>query len=51
MNLETLKEKAQKLRAVISALKASDPAAARLSIELEPLNARAERKEIDTPIQ
>lgn len=51
MNIEMLKEKAQKLRAAIDALKASDPAAAQLSVELEPLITQAERKEIRAPMQ
>lgn len=46
MKIENLKEKALKLRAAIDALKAKDPAAAKLAVELEPLLILAERGQI-----
>jgi len=37
MDIEKLKEKTLKLRAAIDALKAKDPAAAKLDLEMAPL--------------
>jgi hypothetical protein len=51
MKIEKLKEKALKLRAAIDALKAQDPAAAKLAVELEPLLVLAERDQIRTPME
>ncbi|MCX2899357.1 hypothetical protein [Pseudomonas mandelii] len=51
MNIEKLKEKALKLRAAIDALKAQDPAAAKLAVELEPLLILAETGQIRTPME
>ena len=51
MNIEKLKEKALKLRAAIDALKAQDPAAAKLAVELEPLLVLAETGQIRTPME
>lgn len=51
MKIENLKEKALKLRAAIDALKAQDPAAAKLAVELEPLLVLAERDQIRTPME
>ena len=51
MKIENLKEKALKLRAAIDALKAQDPATAKLAVELEPLLVLAERDQIRTPME
>ncbi|VVO63575.1 hypothetical protein PS850_00943 [Pseudomonas fluorescens] len=51
MNIEVLKEKALQLRAAIAALKSTDPAAAKLSVELEPLLILAERGQIQTSME
>jgi hypothetical protein len=51
MKIENLKEKALKLRAAIDALKAQDPAAAKLAVELEPLLVLAETGQIRTPME
>ena len=51
MNIEALKEKTLTLRAVIDALKASDPAVEKLSVELELLMTRAEREQIHRPME
>ncbi|CAI2531471.1 Uncharacterised protein [Serratia ficaria] len=51
MNIEALKEKTLTLRAAIDALKASDPAVEKLSVELELLMTRAERGQIHTPME
>jgi hypothetical protein len=42
MNIEKLKEKTLKLRAAFETLRALDPAAAKLAVELEPLLILAE---------
>lgn len=51
MNVELLKTKALQLRAAINALKATDPAAAKLSMELEHLMKMAECGQIQSPMQ
>jgi hypothetical protein len=51
MDIEKLKEKTLKLRAAIDALKAKDPAAAKLDLELTPLMDLAERGQIRTPME
>jgi hypothetical protein len=51
MDIEKLKEKTLKLRSVIDALKAIDPAVAKLDQELAPLMDRAERGQIRTPME
>lgn len=51
MNIELLKVKTLKLRAAIDALKANDPAAAKLAVELEPLLLLAEQGQIRTPME
>lgn len=50
-SVKLLKEKTQKLRAAIDALKAKDPAAAKLAVELEPLLILAERGQIRAPME
>jgi hypothetical protein len=51
MDIEKLKETALKLRSAIDALKAMDPAIAKLDQELAPLMDRAERDQIRTPLE
>lgn len=51
MNIETLKQKSLKLRLIIDSLKAQDPAAMKLSVELEPLLKAADQERIRTPME
>lgn len=51
MNSETLKQKSLKLRLIIDSLKAQDPAAMKLSVELEPLLKAADQERIRTPME
>lgn len=51
MNTQTLKQKSLKLRLIIDSLKAQDPAALKLSVELEPLMTAADQELIRTPME
>jgi hypothetical protein len=51
MDIGNLKEKTLKLRSAIDALKANDPAVAKLDLELAPLMDQAERGQIRTPLE
>ena len=51
MNIETLKQKSLKLRLIIDSLKAQDPCATKLSVELEPLLKAADQERIRIPME
>ncbi|PZQ35055.1 MAG: hypothetical protein DI560_26965 [Pseudomonas putida] len=51
MNTQSLKQKSLKLRLIIDSLKAQDPAALKLRVELEPLMTAADQELIRTPME
>lgn len=51
MNTETLKQKSLQLRLVLDSLKAKDPAAMKLILELEPLLNAADQQLIRSPME